>query len=191
MDQATLVKSDRVAGAQVMEALSRGKMPVTFGDWSFVPQLQEWQLIIATPWFDEKGPRTAYRAVVDALRKAKVYENVPMRRVFVRSPEDPIVKGLEQEFKERSKQSREGFIHIIKHGNSGYSVIFAPIAGLGGAVAARRFRDIDSVREFLTNEVKAKPNDIEESIEEMERAGAGSIFPVVLTARQIKTLSLG
>ena len=70
MDQATLVKQDRLIEAQVLDALDRASIPVTLCEWNYVPQLEEWQLIIATPWYDSKRPRTAYRAVVDAFEKA-------------------------------------------------------------------------------------------------------------------------
>ena len=52
----------------VMDALSRAKIPVSFLDWEYIPQLQEWQLLIASPWVDTKGPLTAYRALVEALK---------------------------------------------------------------------------------------------------------------------------
>ncbi len=94
MDQATLVKNDLDIGALVIEALD-GKIPITFWGWSYVPQLEEWQLNIATPWFDSKGPLRTYRKLVDALQKAGIYERVPMRRVVVRSPADALVKALQ------------------------------------------------------------------------------------------------
>ncbi len=97
MDQAVLVKSDRDIGAKVMEALNRVHIPVSLVDWTYIPQLEEWQLIIASSWFDDKGPLTAYRSLVDALKKASIYEDVPIRRVFLKSPSDPLVKALERD----------------------------------------------------------------------------------------------
>jgi hypothetical protein len=55
----------------VLEALSQTEIPVTFCDWNYVEQLGEAQLIIATPWYDDKGPRTTYSAVIDALKAQK------------------------------------------------------------------------------------------------------------------------
>src|SRR2546428_8752566 len=112
MDKATLVKSDIDISALVLGALSRTRIPVTLCDWRYVPQLEEWQLAIATPWYDEKGPRVTYSSVIAALQRAGVYEDVPMRRVFLMSPDDPAVRELEKETKIRS----EGFIHVLRHG---------------------------------------------------------------------------
>src|SRR5580692_6092694 len=121
MDQAAVVKSDRDIGARVIEALSREDVPITIWDWAYDPATEEWQLIIATPWIDTKGLRAAYRALTDALQKAKIYPDVPMRRVFLVGPSDPLVRRIRN----------EGFVHILKHqtrSQLGYSVVFAPTA---------------------------------------------------------------
>jgi hypothetical protein len=190
MDQTALVKSDRDAGAHLMEALSRRKIPVTLFDWTYVPQLEEWQIVVATPWYDSKGPLTAYRALVDALQTAGVYAQVPMRRVSVRSPGDPLVKVLEREVKEK----KEGFIHVLRftdtHKTSQYSVMFAPIAGLGGAMLARRFSGIEMARTFLTEDIGVRSSAVEQALDEVKRTGAGSIYPVTLTTRQLRKLGL-
>jgi hypothetical protein len=126
VDQATLVESDAVMAGLMLDALSRSPMPVSLFDWYYVPQLEEWQFVIATPWYDSKGPRESWSALVDALQKAKLYERVPTRRVFVKSPDDPVVKMLEQE----AREFRQGFLHVLHSKKDGqYSLIFAPITG--------------------------------------------------------------
>jgi hypothetical protein len=187
MDQTVLVKSDRDIGARVIEALSRAKIPITLCEWNYVPQLEEWQLIIATPWYDSKGPQAAYRALMDALQEADIYEKVPVRRVYIKSPRDPLVKALQQD-------QKEGYVHILKHSGQGngmhYSLIFAPTTGEGGAVPARRFSSLDDLRRFLEEDLRLGSYSIEEALDEMKRSGAGSIYPVALSARQVKKLAL-
>jgi len=168
-----------------MEALSQTQIPVTLCEWNYVPQLEEWQLIIATPWYDSKGPRTTYRALVDALQNAGVYERVPMRRVFIRSPGDPLVKTLQRE----AKQQHQGAAHILKHGSE-YSLIFPPLSGSGGSVPARRFSSLDDLKQFLIDDLHLRPNSIDEALDEIRQSGAGSISPVTMTARQAKKLGL-
>ncbi len=183
MDQAVLVKSDRDSGARVMEVLSRAKIPVTLCEWSYIPQLEEWQLFIATPWYDSKGPRATYRALVDALQKAGIFARVPFRRVSFRSPRDPLIKALQQE-------QRDGFVHILKHPGHGngtqYSLIFAPIKGEGGVVPVRRFSSLDDLRRFLAKDLRLGSHSIEDALDEMKRSGAGSIYPVSFSTRQVK-----
>ena len=183
MDQAALVKSDRDVGAQVMEALGRARIPVTLVDWTYVPELDEWQLVIATPWYETRGPRAAFRTVVDALQEAGIYARAPLRRMFVRSPEDPIVKVL-------MKERKEGLLHLLKHGANQYSAIFAPVTGTGGAVPVRHFSGVDELRSFLAEDLHLTSNAIAEAMAEVQRTQAGSIYPVEMTAREMKRLGL-
>jgi hypothetical protein len=186
MDQALLVKSDRDIGAQVMEALSRVKIPVTLCEWTYVPQLEEWQLIIATPWYDSKGPQTAYRALVDALQKAEIYPRVPMRRVSLRSPSDPVVKALQAELKDQN----QGSVHVLKHGDQ-YSVIFAHVSGEGGGpISARRFSNPADLKRFLAEDLNLRPSAIEDAFGEVKYTGTASVHPVFLTTRELKKLGL-
>lgn len=188
MDQAVLVKSDRDIGAKVIEALSRVKMPISLWDWMYIPQLEEWQLIIATPWVDIKGPRTTYRAVVDALQKASIYPEVPMRRLFLKSPNDPQVSAIEREVKEQN----EGFIHILKHttrNRTEYSLIFAPVTR-SGAVPMKPFSSLQELDVFLSDDLGIRRGNIDEALHDVDRTGATSIHPVTLTTRQIKKLAL-
>lgn len=191
MDKTTLVRSDFQIGGRVIDALSRAKIPVTLCDWNFVPELDEWQLVIATPWNDTKGPREAYTRVIKALQNAGIYQDVPIRRVFVRSPSDSLVKALEREMREH----REGEIHIVRYSGARkrnqYSVVFFPYAGPGGSVPARRFSDVSELREFLEEDLQIRASSIEEALTELDRSGSASISRVQLTARELKKLGLG
>ena len=115
-----------------MEALSRTKIPITLCKWIYFPELEEWHFVIASPWYDTKGPLKTSGAVIDALERAGIYKKIPMRRVRVTGPDDPMAKALQQQVRD----PRDGFVHILKqaHAKNGdqYSLIFAPIAGPGG-----------------------------------------------------------
>jgi hypothetical protein len=189
MDQATLVRVDRVIEAQILEALDRARVPVTFCEWNYVPQLEEWQLIIATPWHDTKGPRTSYKAIIDAFEKAGIYRKVPIRRVFLKSPDDSFVKLLQPE----SRTRWEGFVHILRnHGNGKpqqYSLVFTPVTRVGSA-PAQRFSNLDDLRLFLVEDLHLTPNSSQAALDEMRHTGAGSIYPVTLSTRQLKKLAL-
>lgn len=189
MDQATLVRREHIIEAQVLDALDRARVPVTLCEWNYVPELQEWQLIIATPWHDSKGPRTTYRAVIDALEKAGIYKRVPMRRVVLKSPNDSLVKLLQQE----ARTQWDGFVHILRHHGNGkaqeYSLVFTPITREDFA-PVQRFGVLEDLKTFLTEDLHLNPNSFEGALDEMRRTGAGSIYPVTLTTRQIKKLGL-
>lgn len=190
MDQETLVETDVALAGRMLDALSRSPMPVSFFDWHYVPQLEEWQLLIATPWYDSKGPRLSWSALVEALQKAKIYEQVPTRRVFVKSPHDPLVKALEQE----AREERQGFLHLVRAGAAGkdcsYSVIFAPITGGGGPVPAKRLANETDLESFLTTRLGLRKSAVADSLLEVKRRGTSSIFPVQLSLRELKKAGL-
>jgi len=189
MDQATLVRSDRIIEAQVLEALDRAHFPITLCEWNYAPQLEEWHLIVATPWCDSKGPLTTSRAAIDAFEKAGIYQRVPMRRVFLLSPDDPVVKILQQQ----ARKQWDGFVHLFRHHGNGrareYSLVFTPITREDFA-PVRRFPTLDDLQSFLTEGLHLNVNSFQGALDEMKRTGAGSIYPVTLTTRQIKKLGL-
>jgi hypothetical protein len=172
---------------RVLAALSLAKVPITLCDLSYVPPLSEWQLVIATPLYDSKGPHEANSRVVKALQDAGFYKDVPIRRLFIKSPEDPLVKALEQE----TKVKREGAIHLLrdKKRNS-FAVFFAPFVGPGGAVPARHFSGEEKLREFLENDLYLSRSSVDEALSELERRGETSIVNVQLTRREVKKLGL-
>jgi hypothetical protein len=57
-------------------------------------------------------------------------------------------------------------------------------------MSARRFSSLDIARMFLTEDVGASSNAVEQAIDEVKRTGAGSIYPVTLSTRQLRKLGL-
>jgi hypothetical protein len=190
MDQTTLVNRDLNAGALVMEALSRTKIPITLCKWVYLPELEEWNLVVASPWYDTKGAFKTFRAVTDALERAGIYRKVPIGRLRVTSPDNPLAKALQP----KAREPRDGFVHILKqaHPKNGdqYSLIFAPIAGPGGALPARRFSKLDDLKLFLAHDLHLRSSSIEDAIDEMKRTGASSVHPVSLEIRHARKLGL-
>ena len=189
MDKATLVRSDLETRGQIQSALSLAHIPVTLVEVDYIPQLDEWQIFVATPLYDSKGPAEANTRVIRALQSLGIYKNVPIRRVFVKSPSDPSIKALEAEVKVRT----EGAIHILAihpdHGEQ-YSVIFAPFSGPGGAVPSRRFNSRDQLRRFLEGEIGISRSSVDEALNEIRQKASTSIFHVQLTRREAKRLGL-
>jgi hypothetical protein len=173
---------------RVLNALSQAKIPTSLVDLDYVPQLDEWQLVIATRLYDDKGPQEAYSRVIKALQDVGIYEDIPIRRVFLKSPSDPSVKALEAEVK--IKTEGEIYIFVVGARAHQYSVIFAPFTGPGGAVPSRRFDGLNHLRTFLEDEVGISRSSVDEVVDELKRKGNASIFHVQLTRREAKKIGL-
>jgi hypothetical protein len=188
MDTTALVKKrDAEIEGLVMNALSRIKMPVTLLQWTYVPEIEEWQLIIATPWYDLKGPRTTVAAAIDAFQAAGIYEELPMRRIFFVSPNDTRARNLDQ-------PSGEGWLHLLRgRGHNGaeeYSASFAPLLGSGGSIPVRRFTRLEELRDFLVGTLHVRPKSADDALDELNSMRSATIFPVSLTARELKRAGL-
>jgi hypothetical protein len=87
----------------------------------------------------------------------------------------------------------DGFVHILRHHRNGkaqeYPLVFTPITR-EGAAPVQRFSTLDDLKSFLTEDLHLNPNSFQGALDEMRGTGAGSIYPVTLTTRQIKKLGL-
>lgn len=192
MDNEALVRRELEIENLVLNALGAARIPVTLCIWNFVPQLDEHQLVIATPLFDTVGPRAANARVLQALTDAGIYSAIPTRKLFVLSPNNPTVKALERE----AKVKTEGSIHIMReprnHPTMGeqYSLIFAPYVGSGGALPAKRIFGSNELRRFLNGRVGVWADITERVVHELDSKQNASIPNVQLTHREAKRLGL-
>jgi hypothetical protein len=189
VDKTALVRSDLETRGQIQTALSLAKVPVTLVEVDYIPQLEEWQIFVGTSLYDTKGPAAAVSRVIKALQDLGIYKEFPIRRVFVKSPNDPLIKALEAEVKAQTEGAIEIFAIQSTHGER-YSVIFAPFIGPGGAVPSRRFNGLDELKLFLEDAVGIRRSSVEEALREITHKGSASIFPVQLTRREAKRLGL-
>lgn len=97
MAEETLVKEALtedmiVAGADLTRSLDRAHWPVAASLWSFVPETNQWRLILASSAVAEEGPLAAYRHVSQALRSSA--SKLSLDSVSVVAPTDSLVKVL-------------------------------------------------------------------------------------------------
>ncbi len=190
MDQTPLVNSDIEIEGMLVSALSHDQIPVTAVDWNWEPQLEEWQLTVVTPMADAHGPRETYGRILAALSLAEVYKSVPFKRIFVKSPNDPVAQKLIQELKRKS----EGSIHIVMNrttnGLPQYSLVFAPYVGRGGAIPSRHLAGGDNLRGFLEKRLSIDPYVVDQALAELDGKRSATIFNVQLNLRQARKLNL-
>ena len=181
------------------------------GLWAFASQSEEWQLTIATSLVDELGPLAAYGKVQKALQKARIEDEFPLRRIFLRSPKDRILQSLQKESRALEREDYRlvnasiegsfiedaylyrGFIDITASENirarkaeSTYFVTYAPYSGPGDATV--RVEGVDNLRDLLLSKLHINPNVTESTLNELLAKKAASIPNVQLRARDLKRL---
>lgn len=213
MATATLVNSDIEIGRRIVAALTRAAVPVTVYLWAFVPQLQEWQFMIATPLVDTMGPLAAYGEVNKALQREGVFEDIRLRRIFLKSPSDKVLKSLEREsravpvgaFRVVNDQIAGNFVEdayvyggsifIVKVGSSRpdpreyYSVIYRPRSGQRPPAPPLRFDRLEDVRQFLEEGLSMDEHTADVQIAKL-RTEQSVLIPVSLTPAQLRALGL-
>jgi hypothetical protein len=213
MATAALVdKSSIDLGRKVIAALSRAGIPVAVGLWAFTSEAEEWRLTIATPLVDELGPLAAYGKVRKALQRAGVEEEFPLRRVFLRSPKDRVLRSLQKESRALGTLGHEdyrlvnasiegsfvedaylytGFLDILRESQPGsarekYLVVYTP--GSGAAAPLVRVSELDQLRELLE---RKKGREVTESaLRELAEKGDTVIPNLQLRPSELKRLGL-
>jgi hypothetical protein len=91
MDKAALVSVDLERGREVIEALERTSVKVSIAIWVYLPEYEDWRLIVSSRQFDELGTRDAYRLLHRSLSAAglRLEETppvmiLPMADLFIR-----------------------------------------------------------------------------------------------------------
>jgi hypothetical protein len=198
-------------GRRVIAALNRQGIGVAVGLWAFASQSEEWQLTIATSLVDELGPLAAYGKVQKALQKARIEDEFPLRRIFLRSPKDRVLQSLQKESRALEREDYRlvnasiegsfvedaylyrGFIDITESENirsrraeSTYFVTYAPYSGPGDATV--RVDGVNNLRDLLLSKLHISPNVTESTLSELSAKKAASIPNVQLRARDLKRL---
>ncbi len=206
MATATLVDRDLDIGRKILLVLDQEHIPVNVAFWAHVSQISEWQFFIATPLVDSKGPKAAYEQVLRALHDAGMDPQLPWRRIFLRSPKDPVLRSLEKQ-----TEIPDGSISITEFGTiprgtpSAYYVTYAPYPGetfriLNEPVGDRFVEDayvygkmwiasdLDGLRGLLSKLFRLNHDIVESTIEELSRTKTASIPNVQLRPRDLRRL---
>lgn len=196
MDKATLVDRDVRLGDGIVAALGAFGVGLEEAMWVFSPQLEEWRLFLSTPLVDQKGPRGAYLTMLQVLRESGLTKQVPLRRVSLVSPKDPLWRDLRTAFglpaPSGFRSGRAigrytfdeayiygGSLHIVRLNGNGkgeiYRLVFAPYKGPGGAVPHRELRGRENLKRFLEAELRVTPSAIDHALNELQSQRATSV----------------
>jgi hypothetical protein len=84
----SLVTPEIEAGQELLKAIDREGLPVRTAFWYYLPDSEQWRLILASPLVDESGPSAAYGRVQGILDKLELpmRDALPLAGISVVSP---------------------------------------------------------------------------------------------------------
>lgn len=92
MDKTALVSLDIERGREVLEALDGAKVRIVVALWAYLPEYEDWRLVIAGRQFDPLDLREAYRQLNDSLTASGLTPDktpsiliLPMNDSFIRT----------------------------------------------------------------------------------------------------------
>ena len=100
MDKTALVEQDIDAGQIVLRSLDDSGFPVVAALWLWVGDLEKWRFLLASPFVDSDGPRSAYQKLQKVLRSEKFKTEVSsdttmtLLNAHMVSPTDRMVQAL-------------------------------------------------------------------------------------------------
>lgn len=88
MAKDSLVEPEIKAGEELLKALDRAGLGVRTAFWYYLPNAEQWRLIVASPVVDKGGPTAAYVQVQHVLEKltSQVRDALPLSEISVVSP---------------------------------------------------------------------------------------------------------
>ena len=101
MDNAPLVSTDFAKGEELLNTLDAAGLVVDVALWAYLPEYEDWRLVLAGRTFEALGGKGAYRMLHDRLAKA----GMPIERmppVMILPMSDPLIRSLRRIF-EKSK----------------------------------------------------------------------------------------
>lgn len=99
MGKATLVDDDMEAGKALLKKLDKTKFDVKAALWFYMPDPEEWRLILASPTVDAEGPKKAYEKVQSQLQGSGQKDKLSLQNISLVSPRDNLIKLLKSAIK--------------------------------------------------------------------------------------------
>lgn len=97
MDKTTLVSLDIEKGIEILNALDSANIKIAVALWGYLPEYEDWRLIVSGRQFDTVDLQHAYRRINDSLTAIGLTpaEEPP---ILILSMKDPFIKALRQSF---------------------------------------------------------------------------------------------
>lgn len=81
-------------GNRLLAALDALKLPIKAAFWLYKPEIDSWQLIIATPWVEQIGPLKTYKEIRAVLERFDPPLDISLGDVTVVNPNSNLIRSL-------------------------------------------------------------------------------------------------
>lgn len=96
MAQNTLVNVYLEDGWRIAKAMKESGLRITAVYWSFFGLYERWEFHIATPLYDELGPKAAYEQVRLVFNDIEDLDTLSFTDIYLISPDDKSFQAVEQ-----------------------------------------------------------------------------------------------
>lgn len=190
MDKTALVDKDVRIGRDVIGLLTAADLSVDDAFWAYVPQVEEWRLVLSSPNVKKLGVHGSYLKMSNALHRSPLLDEIPLRRISLFAPDDDVIERL----KALEKYRYEGAIEIIKsdrkNGSAAFLIFFAPYKGPGGAVPTVSLNGRSKLEEFLRDHIGIGDWQMETALRILDVRGSYSFENLQLSTGKLRELGL-
>ncbi len=94
MAQSTLVNVYLEDGWRIVKTMKESDLCITVVYWSFFGLYERWEFHIATPLYDELGPKAAYEAIRPVFKTIDDLDILSFTDIYLISPNDKSFKAV-------------------------------------------------------------------------------------------------
>ena len=190
MDQAALVEEDLRIGRDVIGLLAAANLAVSDAFWAYVPQAEEWRLVLSSPAVKTLGVQDSYSRMSNALHKSPLWEEIPLRRISLFAPDEDVIQRL----RALEKYRYEGALEVIrndgKNGRPTFLLFFVPYKGSGGGVPTVALDEKSKLEEFLCDQIGIDDLDLQTALRALESRGSYTFENLHLTTTKLRKVGL-
>ena len=108
MDRAILVGIDIEGGERLLKALDEADLDIHAALWIYLPDPDEWRLMIAFPLVDREGPKKAYILIQSELAKLVPPPEISLRNISAVGLKNRLIKALQRIVQIRQDSDAKG-----------------------------------------------------------------------------------
>jgi len=190
MDKGILVDRDLRIGRDVIGLLAAANLTVDDAFWAYVPELEEWKLVLSSPSVKQLGLHNSYLRMSNALRESPLWKEIPLSRISLFASDDNIVERL----KALETHRYEGALEIVrserKNGSPNFLVFFVPYKIPGGEAPALSLKGESKLEKFLRQEIGVSERALQLALNDLDTRGAYTFENLELTTAKLRKIGL-